>query len=280
MIKIQSNGSGSSRLRKIALRLAHWCREALTVRVAVDDGRHRSSFHCETFNDAARPLSMMVKEEGTMRWLDREARPGDVFLDVGANVGIYTIAAAHRVGPAGRVFAFEPHKASAVTLMRNLVLSSVDEQVTVFTCALAEKPGAIAFNYTSLESASSGSQAGHTDVAGEQREFLPVATEIILTASVDSLIDCGAMTAPALVKIDVDGNELKVLRGMQTLLSGKNRPRAIQVELNVGSHIDIVEFLRERGYQLTERHLTRYGKNRTQRGVPLDQIAHNAIFQP
>ena len=56
-----------------------------------------------------RATSLLHKEAGTVAWISRSVGPGDVFYDVGANIGIYSLLAALCAGPAGRVFAFEPH---------------------------------------------------------------------------------------------------------------------------------------------------------------------------
>jgi hypothetical protein len=67
---------------------------------------------------------------------------------------------------------------------------------------------------------------------------------------------------------------------MQGLLRGASRPRAVQVELNVGEEAAITGLLEECGFALTDRHLTYAGKKAQAAGVPLSEIAHNAIFRP
>jgi FkbM family methyltransferase len=209
-----------------------------------------------------------------MRWID-----GDIFMDIGANIGIYTLAAAHRVGKTGKVYAFEPHKMNGITLLRNLEASGLADLVDVFACALSDVSHVLPFNYISLASASSGSQLGHTRVAGASRDFRPAAREMLAAVSVNELMAGGTIKPPNLVKIDVDGNEIKILRGMKKLLTGKDRPRALQVELNAGEQEEIAAFLADCGYALTERHHTRHGEKQLQRGMPLEKAAHNAIFR-
>jgi FkbM family methyltransferase len=267
-------------LEKILLRAAGGLRRLLLLRVRLDENGHRSVYLCESKHDAERPMSLWVKEEGTMRWIDGEVRAGDIFMDIGANIGIYTLAAAHRVGKTGKVYAFEPHKMNGVTLLRNLAASGLADRVDFFACALSDASGVLPFNYASLASASSGSQLGHTRVAGASRDFKPVAREMLAAITVDELIAGGTIKAPNLVKIDVDGNEIKILQGMKKLLSGKDRPRALQVELNIGEQEEIASYLADCGYALAERHHTRPGERRLKSGIPLEKVAHNAIFRP
>jgi FkbM family methyltransferase len=281
MIRLRSEGrtlpGGAS---KLLLKLMQSVRRGLMAEVRVADGKFQSTFRAESVLEAVRPMTLWVKEEGTMRWLDAELREGDAFMDIGANIGIYTIAAAHRVGARGKVFAFEPHKVNALSLMRNVALNRFNDRVSVFTCALAEQPAILPFNYNSTSPGSSGSQLGHSRVAGKEREFDPVARELVMATSVDALIADGAVTPPALIKIDVDGNELPILRGMRALLGGANRPRAIQVEMNVGEQAPIADFLAGAGYRQTDTHHTTAGKKAAARGDALERIAYNAIFRP
>lgn len=267
-------------LEKNLLKSSSWLRRRLPFTVRLDEHGYRSVYRCETVLDAARPMSLWVKEAATMRWLDSELGAGDVFLDIGANIGIYTIAAAHRVGDRGKVYAFEPHGMNVLSLMQNVTLSGLASRVEVFSSPLSDEPGAARFNYSSLGSASSGSQLGHARMAGKDRDFSPVASEIKLATTVDTLITDGTLLPPSLVKIDVDGNELKILHGMRKLLTGRKRPRSLQVELNVGEQAAVVTFLGGCGYTLVARHHTAGNERKAAAGVPLEQIAHNAIFRP
>lgn len=260
-----------------AMRLA---RERLNVHVDLDDAGRRVRYVCETAMDALRPVSLWIKEEGTMHWIDSQLRADDVFLDIGANIGIYTIAAAVRLGPQGKVYAFEPHKVNALSLLRNIDANRLAQRVDVFSVALSDREALLDFNYVSLSSASTASQLGHRNVPGEAREFVPVASEKVFATTVDHLVSGGTIRPPNLVKIDVDGNEIAILRGMSALLRGTDRPRSIQVELNVGEQEQIIALMAEHDYRLATRHLTYAGKAAQAAGKPLEAIAHNAVFEP
>lgn len=269
-----------SRRERFVMRLMTSVRKRLQVVVRLSDHGRTARYVCETPMDAQRPLSLWIKEAGTMAWIDAEVRPGDVFMDVGANVGIYSIAAALRIGAGGVVYAFEPHKVNALALMRNVQANGLQERIHVFACALSDAEGLLRFNYQTLGSASSGSQFGHRRLLGVGDDFMPAASEMVYGSRVDALIDNGTIRAPTLVKIDVDGNELAILRGMARLLRGDDRPRAVQVELNVGEHESVSAFMRECGYGLVTRHDTHEGSQARARGEAAEAIAHNAIFAP
>jgi FkbM family methyltransferase len=254
-------------------------RDRLRSEVLVDDGPYSSFFVCDTPSLAWRALTLHVKEPGTMKWLDETLTPGSRFLDIGANIGLYTISAAHRVGPNGRVVAVEPHKPNVLMLFENIVRNGFADRIDVLSFPLTQMPTVAAFNYLALEPASSGSQFGRSEEPGG-KAFRPEISELCLATSVDRLIADGAIEPPHAIKIDVDGIELSILSGMTNLLRSDERPRSVQVELNVGEQDRIVDFMANCGYALCHRHLTGAGEQMRAAGRPLAEIAHNAVFAP
>jgi len=280
-MKLTSNGDRlPSRWETFVLRKLERLRIRLGSTVVVRDRDYQSVFACTTYRDAFRPLSLWLKEPGTMAWLDDGLRSGDRFLDIGANVGIYTIAAAHRVGPEGRVYAVEPHKANLVTLLRNISLNGFGNVVEVIPDAVSDHCGRVRFNYARLDSGSSMSQLGHTRHPETGGDFSPVASELVTATTVDRLVGDGHIEPPSLVKIDVDGNELLVLAGMKELLTGGDRPRSVQVEMNIGEQEPVEAFFGECGFRLHERNHTMRGSRKLAAGVPLADVTHNAVFVP
>lgn len=255
-----------------------WLRDSLVSEIAVADGPYRTVFLCENRTQAYRAMSLWVKEAGTMAWIDKSVQAGERFLDIGANVGIYALAAAHRVGATGKVYAVEPHKPNAVALMRNILRNDLQDRVDVLSIPLADQRMVATFNYKTFEPSSTGSQLNETHAGG--KAFTPEASEVVLGLSADELLAAGAIKAPHHVKIDVDGIELAILRGMAALLTSSERPRTLQVELNVGEHDAIEGFLREMGYTLDHRHFTLNGQKQLDAGWALAKIAHNAVFVP
>jgi FkbM family methyltransferase len=77
-------------------------------------------------------------------WSD-SLRPGMVVADVGANLGLYTLLAAERVGPAGRVHSFEPDPQNAALLRRN-VAANVYNNVVLHEAAVADRQGVVALH--------------------------------------------------------------------------------------------------------------------------------------
>jgi FkbM family methyltransferase len=162
--------------------------------------------------------------------------PGDVAIDAGANIGLFTVLAAARVGAAGRVVACEPSPSTMAILRANVERNRFD-WVTLREVALAEAPGRLELEvfdpgsgFSSFAPAASGSGT---------RVEVEVTT---LDALAGDLVD-----RVKLVKIDVEGAELRALEGASRLLS-KARPDFI-VELEPehlerqGSSLEAVQAL-------------------------------------
>lgn len=262
------------RLARLRMKLRSRLEKRLTV---VDDG-FRYRFICRTLDEYSRAQSLWWKEPGTMAWLKRSLGPGDVFYDIGANVGIYTIPAAHRVGPTGRVCAFEPHVGNVEGLLRNVTENGLGDRVTVVGVALHSKNGMLDFRYSDLGAGTAMSQlARDRDAFGQ--ELAPVATELKRAAALDDLIDEVGLPAPHYVKLDVDGNELEILKGMAGLLASARAPAAIQVEVNLETDAELVALLEAAGYSLRERHYSDAIERLVARGAEPDSVPFNGIFE-
>ena len=161
---------------------------------------------------------------------------GDVFYDVGANVGFFTLLAGRVVGPTGHVYAFEPLPENLGYLRRHVDLNGC-ENVTVVAAAVSDRCGRAGFG--GEKSKAKLMEAGPIDVE---------------TVALDELWDAGRLRSPAVVKMDVEGGELSALRGMRRLLAA-TRPHVL-IEFH-GQYVDGLDvdtecrtILRELGYRL------------------------------
>ena len=231
---------------------------------------------CSTIAAYNRAMTAYANEPGTVRWLLTRICPGDVVHDIGANVGIYTLMAAEAVGADGHVCAFEPHAATVVDLLRNVSANQRGDRVTVLSVALHDHGGFLPFRYRSLEAASGLSQLDEIEDPWG-RSAVPVASELKSAATLDELVDADTVRRPDLVKIDVDGNELRILWGMERQLRGRT-PRSIQVEVNPRGGEALLAFVTDCGYELVERHHTLAVQRREQAGQDVTRLPYNAIF--
>ncbi len=252
-------------------------RDWLVREVQVVDGEDSYRFRCSNLWEYLRCAGMLSKEPETCTWIAENVRPGEVFYDVGANIGIYSIFAARRVVPGGAVVAFEPHCKTFATLLDNIVANGIQDIVTACNFALHGEEGFFPFNYQSMTAGTSDSQL-ISRRGSREIEMVPKATELKYATSLDSLVLTGQLPAPHHVKIDVDGNEMMILRGMAGLLDRQDRPRSIQVEMNRRDKEEICPFLESHGYKMVLKHYSRSGQKKIAEGGDPEAYAYNAIF--
>lgn len=266
-------------LRRRVAKLRFGLARELMGRYRLRDEEH--VFHIEpaSFRELWRVSSIYVKETGTVRLLREELSEGDVFCDIGANIGLYSLMAAARVGSPGNVYAFEPLAANFASLVQNIRLNGFSDRIVPFSLALTDAPGLFPFHYLSLDPGSSGSQL-HKAIDDSEETFSPLVTELKYGSSLDELVESGLLRAPDVVKIDVDGNEARILRGMQRLLTGSQRPRLISVEVNARERDALFGFMQAQGYALAGRNDTMGGLRQIEAGADRENVAYNAIFRP
>jgi FkbM family methyltransferase len=272
---------GYSKLKGVRRRVAKLrfgLARALMGHYRLRDEEHAYRIDPSSFRELWRVSSIYLKETGTVELIRRELREGDVFCDIGANIGLYSLMAAARIGRSGQVYAFEPLAASFASLVENIRLNGYCERITPFSLALTDAPGLFPFHYLSLEPGSSGSQL-HEAVDDSETRFQPLVSEMKYGTCVDELIKAGALRHPDVVKIDVDGNEARILRGMRGLLTGERRPRVISVEVNARERQALFAFMQAQGYSFAGRNDTMGGLRQINAGADPEAVAYNAIFR-
>jgi FkbM family methyltransferase len=175
-------------------------------------------------------------------------RPGDCVWDVGANIGHYTAVFADLTGATGHVFAFEPSPQN-VQRLRNAVGGRAN--VTVLNVGLSDHDGEARFRQGADDIGATSQVVTGAAAGGEQ--FVDVSLR-----NGDGLIASGSAKAPNVLKIDVEGHEPEVLKGMPGILS---RPelRHIFIEVHFalleergmpGAPAQIEDILRSHGFDL------------------------------
>jgi len=172
-------------------------------------------------------------EHDKQRLMSSMLHPGDTMFDVGANVGYYTLLGSHRVGTTGHVVAFEPLPANVRFLQRHVRLNRV-QNVSLQAVAVSDHDGRARFAPHASNAMGKLSDAGSVEVA---------------TVSLDSIAKAGRFPDPNLLKIDVEGAELGVLRGAAQLLE-RARPAILLATHGADVHRQCCDFLRNAGYEL------------------------------
>jgi FkbM family methyltransferase len=194
----------------------------------------------------AEKVKTLDGESSSWRVIVERLRDDDCFWDVGANFGLYAIPAA-RVG--ARVVAFEPVAAWRGMLISNKRLNGLG-RLQVMPVALGDHLAIMTLVYKSQLGSGMGGDAAYGD------EWIPrdeaVRQRAMMVRGVD-LVESGAVPAPTVMKVDVEGGELGVLRGMGDLL--KSEPlRAVFCELHrpEGPNSAVMQLLESAGFRIVE----------------------------
>jgi FkbM family methyltransferase len=179
--------------------------------ITVWDSRVRAASLDRLVFLALHRAGLMGKEEAEL--LKKLVRPGMQILDVGANIGLYTVLLSRLTGAVGRVFAFEPEPHLFGILCENCGTNGANN-VTPFQCAAGEANRRAAFQRATFNSgdnrlgaSKSGAESIEVEVA-RLDDVLPVRT-----------VD--------FIKLDVQGHELSALRGMEQLLASSPDVRVL-----------------------------------------------------
>jgi FkbM family methyltransferase len=160
----------------------------------------------------------------TIAWLREVVRPGMTVIDIGANVGQMTLEMAALVGDRGRVVAIEPGVGNLEYLRHHVEGNGFGDRVTIVEAACAEEDGGeVTFFVASTDGEVSAVGSGHNIVGAaaifKQNSSLLVREQRVPRVSIDGL--CARLgIRPAVMKIDVEGAELLVVKGARTTLTG------------------------------------------------------------
>ena len=171
-------------------------------------------------------LSAFVMRDATepeLQHLDRLLQSGGTFLDVGANIGLYSLRAAHIVGPTGRVVAVEPSADAHAALLANIARNPW-ARIEVVKAAVSDMPGEVELFHTAggydpqaFSLVSDGTASG---------------SETVQAKTIDQIVEEQGLTALDCIKLDVEGVEDKAIAGAAATIA-RFSP-AVILEMNGG----------------------------------------------
>lgn len=151
-----------------------------------------------------------VYDSNSVNFINKTLCEGDTFLDIGANIGCFTLAGARKVGRSGRVLAFEPVDLVSKKLEHNISLNKLDN-VTIVRKAVYERDTQIKLHLARQENLGMSSIQRHDSESGE--------TVNVEAISLDDYLRKENINEVKIIKIDIEGAELSALKGMDNILS-------------------------------------------------------------
>lgn len=169
-----------------------------------------------------------VWEPNLSELLVRHLSPGDVVVDVGANVGYFSLLSARCVGRTGRVIAFEPVPEFAAALRTGAGHNGVSDVIELHEIAVSDTHGSTQLY---VADASNRGMSSTEQVPGYEMSFS------VPMAPADSCVDPAYWSRIRLVKVDVEGDEFRALAGMRRLLEALGEGAVVVAEV-VGDRLE------------------------------------------
>lgn len=195
-----------------------------------------------------RAVTFSEKEPEILEWIDKYGSWGP-FWDVGANVGLYSVYFGSIWD--SEIFCFEPSVFNLPSLVRNINLNHLSDRANIVPFALNDRTARLPFNLSSLSEGAASNSFG-VDYTFDGSPLSSEASFILPGMSGDGFNSFFAENQrPALVKIDVDGIEHFILKGMKKVLTAHGK-RTVFIEVN--QHFEeqkngVVALLTEFGYR-------------------------------
>jgi FkbM family methyltransferase len=200
-----------------------------------------------------------------LRLVSETVQPGDTVWDIGANLGLFSLAAAVAAGPGGRVLSVEPDSTLVRLLRRSAAAARECAPLDVFPAAVSAECGVARFCIARRNRSTSFLAGFGTGEAGGVR-----ATELVPTVSLDWLLT--QFPAPHVLKIDVEGAEALVLRGGRGVLQA-HHPRVI-CEVGLDNAAAVHDLLAQAGYAVYN------GDQPAAQRTPLSAAPYNTVALP
>jgi len=200
-------------------------------------------------NETSRALLLSgLYEPNEFYWLSSNLMPGQTFIDVGANMGLYTIFAARKVGSSGAVIAIEPSTRDFARLKANVELNKL-VNVQLLQVALSDHEGEAELLVATEE------HSGHNTLGDFGYATASQGTERVHVTRLDDIVKQLALTRIDVIKIDVEGAEYVTLRGAEDTLRRFKPSILLEISDRTLVHqgasgSKVWDFLIQRGYSI------------------------------
>jgi FkbM family methyltransferase len=202
--------------------------EALVPIVSATTRVGMIKFFCPAPVPEWRARTVLTKEPETLEWIDR-FDDGDIFWDIGANIGVYSLYAAFRKI---RVQSFEPSAPNYYLLNRNIEINCLDGRISAYCIAFSDRTGVDSFYMANTELGGALNSFGD-QVDWQGNRLRSAMKQAMIGYTIDDFIHEFHVDFPNHIKIDVDGIENRIVAGAQTTLSD-SRLKSLLVELDSG----------------------------------------------
>lgn len=226
--------------RKLTFRINHINSKKNTITFNISTPNITTTTRAKTFS---------TKEPDTLKWID-SFKPNSVFLDVGANIGVYSLYAAANQNKI-HVYAFEPSLFNLIELIKNINLNKFQNKISVIPNPLFSDNKISTFTQSKPEAGEAHSSF-EVDYGDDGKKLTKNSYYSTLGLSIDFLVSRKLIEFPNYIKIDVDGIEELILLGAQKTLAN-NKCLEVLIESNKAmkqQSLQIKKLMTKCGYSL------------------------------
>lgn len=192
-----------------------------------------------------RAVATPKQEIETNRWIQQFDK-NSVFYDIGSNIGLYSLMAAKQ---SILVYSFEMEPLNVACQHENIVHNQLSSAITLIPIALSDSSSLRKVFYKSISPGDALHSIDKPSPSIAKENLNSVVTLTSISASLDDLVEMMSLTIPKYIKIDVDGEEVKVIQGgLKTLKSATS----IMIETGKDSHEEVVKILDSIGFSVKE----------------------------
>jgi FkbM family methyltransferase len=260
----------------LPVRYAVHVMEGIELEAPLDYSKGDYKFRTSTFGEYKRATRACSKEPETIRWIEEFVRPGDVFFDIGANVGAYSFVAAAHTAENCKIFAFEPSFSTYASLCLNIQRNGCGKCIVPLQIALSDRTGLLTLKHSSIQPGAAFHAIGTSfdddevmavqgwdvdtlksrklrgEVLDNRALISPVFSQPTLVFRLDDLIEQFQITPPDHIKIDIDGGEFNFIDGARNTL-GSGTLKSIHMEIDTDNYDDIRKIMAEFNFFIRSR---------------------------
>tara|TARA_R110000868_G_scaffold153644_9_gene379153 strand:+ start:404 stop:1261 length:858 start_codon:yes stop_codon:yes gene_type:complete len=197
---------------------------------------------------------LIKKKEPEVRdWVDEKLSDSDILYDIGGNMGLISMYAAKKY-PGIKILAFEPEYSNLALIKENLKFNNVRDRVETYSIALGEHDGISHLHIQDDEEGAAAHTESTESISVTDEGYKVVWREGIACYTLDKFVEMSGVQ-PTAMKIDTDGNELKILKGGMKTIAAKQL-RTIIIETPIENDQKTSEFeqiLTEQGFVKEEK---------------------------
>ncbi len=213
--------------RNTAERMAAKISEQIVPVIEQDIQLGTIKFFCPGKMPLGRARTLLTKEPETIEWINSFGE-NDIFWDIGANIGLYSLYAG--LNRSLKTLSFEPSPGNYYILNRNIEINKMDDRISAFCLAFNDTSGLDVFYMENTElGGAKSSFAESIDCLG--KPFIAALKQAMIGFTIDEFVEQFNPAFPNHIKIDVDGIEDKIINGAEKTLSDK-RMKSLLVELD------------------------------------------------